>query len=515
MTKLTPRPEQEEAIQRILAEPTKAALIADETGFGKTLTASEVIVRAGWARVLIIGIGATFPQWKERLAEQSDGSIQLRRMESNKAGRQAFDDFLAGKPGYYMATIQWLTQQDVKYETKTDLNGDPVYKVDRATGLATDKVVRERVRLETFRKMSNRKAGPVDAIVFDESHAIANRASQGRRTLLSIATEWKIAMSATFAGNLFENAWSTTRWLWPDLIPAYWTWYEQWCKVEPKVNADGREVWLNGKRMMEVTGEKEPEGSFVQSLPLYLRRERDEKAPEAVEILVDATPAQAAQYAELKAELLTWAMNFEGDREPLVVDIPAVLRTRLRQVALAELSFDANGEVGFAPNAQSAKLQALRGILDAWGDQPVVLATDSKKFAHLTAARMTAAGYAAEAWTGDASEKERARIKADFLAGKFKYLVMTIQSGGTGVDMLQTVCSKMVWLSVPDGDPKLEEQMLGRVFRPGMTDKYGSFQHVRLLVRDSVDVEVLANLVAKGAALRASTSAEALRNRAA
>lgn len=524
-TKLTPRPDQEESIVRILAEPTKAALIGDQTGFGKTLIASEVVVRAGWQRVLFIGIGATFQQWKDRLEAQSDGRIQLRRLDSSKPGREAFDAFLAGAPGHYFATIQWLTQRDVVYRDKVTLDGKPVWKVKKSTGeiVLKDRKEgsigpaqepvreRQRVRLDTFRKMSARKSGPVDAIIFDESHAIANRDSQGRKTLVSIATEWKIAMSATWAGNSFEHAWSTTKWLWPDLIPAYWTWHEQWCHMRPKLDEDGKPVRRKGGMVVqELVGEKEPEGTFVRSLPLYLRRERPEKAPEPIVVVVDATPEQRAQYEDLKEDLLTWAMNFEGDHEPLVVDIPAVLRMRLRQVALAELSLGADGDVVFAPTAASAKLRALKGVIDYWGDQPVVLMTDSEKFARLTAERMTAAGYKAEAWTGKTSEKERARIKASFLAGEFKYLVMTVQSGGTGVDGLQTVCSKIIWLSVPDGDPKLEEQALGRVFRPGMTEKYGPFEQVRLLMRDSVDVDVLENLISKGRAIRGSIGAAAL-----
>ncbi|MDL5351140.1 helicase-related protein [Microbacterium sp. zg-YB36] len=501
--KLTPRVEQEDSIVRILAEPTKAALIGDETGYGKTLLATEVIVRAGWKRVLLLGISATFPQWADRLAAQSDGAIQLRRLDSTKAGREAFDAFLAGEPGHYFTTIQWATAQNNLHRDKTDYAGNKIPKIDRKTGLPTDKFERERVNLKVYEKMSNRKAGPVDAIIFDESHAIANRDSIGRKTLLSIKTDWKIAMSATWSGNRFDFAWSTTRWLWPELIPAYWTWREEWCRTETKYVNGGRAV-------QEVVGEKEPEGGFVKTLPLYLRREHDMKAPPAVIVECDSTVEQRAQYEDLKSELMTWASSWSGDREPLVVDIPAVLRSRLRQVALAELSLDQEGKVTFAPNAASAKLRALRGVLDRWAGQPVVIMTDSKIYAKLVAARMTAAGYRAEAWTGDSSQGERQRLKADFIEGRLPYLVMTVQSGGTGVDGLQFACSKIVWLSIPEGDPKLVEQALGRVFRPGMTTEYGAFEHVRINMRDSLDTEILENLLLKGKAIRDSIGAQAL-----
>ncbi|OJU44451.1 MAG: hypothetical protein BGN98_13785 [Microbacterium sp. 69-7] len=509
MTKLTPRPEQEHAILRILAEPTHAALIGSQTGFGKTLITSEVVHRAGWERVLYIIIDKTFSQWHERLAAQSDGKINLRMMKTTKDGKSAFEDFLAGKPGHYAATMNWLHRQDVEYRDKQDSQGNPLMAIDKKTGLPTDKVQRETVRLGIFRKMSE-KHGPLDAIIHDESHGTANRNSEMRKSILQIKSDWKIALSATWSGNDFaEHGWATPRWLWPDLVPAYWTWLEQFFVKTPKLNGQGKPVYVGGKAMMNHI-EREP-GAFARSLPLYMRGENAEQAPKAIEVLVDPTPEQARQYAELKAELLSWVDGWSGEREPLVADIPAVLRVRLRQVALAALSLNEKGDVDFAVDAPSAKLSALRGILDAWGGQPVILMTDSRKFAKLTAERMTAAGYRCEAWVGGMSAKEADRIKQAYLSGEVKYIVLTVQAGGTGLDFMQLRSSKIVWLSLPDGDPKLEEQALGRVFRNGMTKEYGDFQHVRLMMRGSLDTEILSALVAKAYALHRSIGSHVLR----
>lgn len=512
---LTPRPEQEYAIERILAEPTRAALVADEVGFGKTLIASEVALRAEWTRVLIIGIVDTLKQWDETIQRQSAGAApRLRKLDSTKAGRANFEDFLAGAEGFFFAGIQWLQAQDFQYRDKLDDEGNPIEKINKKTGEPTGKFERERVHLRTFAKMSARKSGGLDAVIYDEAHQSCNYKSITRRTLMTLRGRdgeqaFKIGLSATWSGNSFENAWSIPNWLWPDLIPPYWEWRDTWVKLVPAKNADGKDVYVGGKQIMEVAGEKEPAGTFAKSLPLYLRREQDDRPPEALKVYVDSTPEQAGQYAELKADLMTWAMGWEGEREPLVIDIPPALRMRLRQVALAELSLDEAGGVVFAPEAKSAKLQALKGLLEHWGDQPVVLFTDSKLFANLTAARMKAAGYSVEAWTGDTSREDRQRIKEAFIAGEIQYIVGTVQSMGTGLDGLQLVCSKAIWLSVPDGDPKLYTQALGRVFRPGRTMQYGDFQHVQLLMRDSLDVETLDRLLAKGRMIQDSIGAAA------
>lgn len=516
---LTPHDYQEEAIQRILAEPTRAAIIGSEVGRGKTIIATETVLRGGWKRVLIIGIVHTFGQWQDSFLGQSDGAVSIRKMDSTKAGRAAHEDFLAGADGIFFAGIQWLQAQDWIYEPAVDGLGKPIYKMDKKTGVPILKPgadgllapVQESMRThaKTYAKMSARKNSGLDAIIFDEAHQVSNRNSIGRKTLLTFGGRngeqpWKIALSATWAGNGFEGAWSLPRWCWPDLIPAYWTWHAKWCKTETKYVGSGRSIEV-------VVGEKEPEGTFVSTLPLYIRHEAEERPPAPIKVLVDSTPEQRAQYEELKAELLTWAMNWEGDREPLVVDIPAVLDARLKQVALAELSFNEEGEVSFAADAPSAKLRALRGILDRWGNQPaIVFVAGSEKYARLVSARMNAAGYANELWTGKVSQKERTRIKAAFLAGELQYIIGTPESMGTGTDGLQRVCSKMVWLASPDGRPDLEEQGVGRLFRPHRTLEYGQFEDVRVLMRDSIDVEKLENLLAKGRAIRSSIGANAL-----
>lgn len=515
MARYVPHDYQTDAIERALAEPTRAALIGSEVGTGKTLLTAEIMIRAGWERVLLIGIPDTFSQWAETIERQSEGTAPaLRKMESNKAGRAAYADFLAGEPGYYFAGIQWLQAQDFRHEDKLDADGMPIEKIDKNTGLPTGKMERQRVHLRTFAKMSQRKGGGLDAVIFDEAHQVSNYKSIGRRTLLTFrgrdeAPMFKMALSATWSGNSFDNAWSLTNWLWPELVPAYWNWHGQYVEMKASKNAEGNDVYVGGKQVMEVAGEKNP-GEFARSLPLYIKDEA-EKAPEAINVYCEPTPQQSAQFAELKAELLTWVYSEMSEgREPLVIDIPAVLHSRLRQVALAELSFDIDGNVAFAPNAASGKLRALKGILEQWGGQPAVLFTDSEKFARLTADRMTAAGWSVACWTGKTSRDDRAQIKADFIAGKIQYIVGTVQSMGTGIDGLQRVCSKAVWLSEPDGNPVLADQALGRVFRPGRTLKYGEFQHVRLLQLDSPDVGVAARIVAKAKAIYASTGRHVL-----
>ena len=523
---------QEETITRILSEPTKSALVADEVGQGKTLISSEVILRAGWERVLIIALPDTFGQWAERISLQSDGRIELRPMNTSKPGTENYRAFMAGEAGVYAAGIAWLTQKDFGYQDKwqieqvgTERIKRPVFKIDKKTnewklqarkrGTIGPEMeparVRERKHLFTLRKMK----APLDAVIFDEAHAVANHKSVQRVTLLTLAPEWKIAMSATWSGNSFEHAWSIPRWLWPDrpdIIPAYWDWREMWCRVETTLDEEGKPVYVRGELMKHVAGEKDPAGTFVRTLPLYLRSESQDRVPDPHVVLCDPTPQQAAQYEELQRDLMTWVTNWEGDEEPLVVDMPGSLYSRLRQVALAELSFAPDGSVTIADDAASAKLGPLRGLVDSrYAGQQVGILTDSKVYAKFVAARMQAAGYSAIAYTGDTSKKERERIKAAFIAGEYQYLVGTVQSMGTGLDGLQRVCNKVIRLSLPDGNPSLEVQSVGRFFRTGRTLANGGFELVDIQVRGfEVDKASAQRLIAKAWAMRSSIGRDAL-----
>lgn len=532
MAKKTPYTYQETAIQKILDEPTRAALVASEVGRGKTLVASECIIRAGWDRVLLIGIKHTLDQWADTISDQSDGQLQVRWMHSdNKAGLQAAADFLDGKDGIFFATIQWLQSQDWTHVPSFNNDGTPKWRTKKVNGEdviqchplkeghygpAAPKRVTERRHLRTFAKMSARKDSGVDAIIFDEAHAVASHTSIGRKTLVNIKGRrgfkeaFKIALSATWSGNSFENAWSAPRWLWPDNIPAYWEWRSQWVQMGAMLDENGQPVYAKDRNgvpqaVLEVKGEKEPQGTFVKTLPCYILDKSDMPLPEPQRIYVDMTPEQAAQYEEFEQDLMTWVMNYAGDERPIVAEVPGALHMRLKQVALGTLTLAEDDEVVFDVNTSSGKLKALAGMLKHLGDQPAMIyVPGSKGFAKAVTARMAAAGERVESWTGDTSSKERKRIKADFMAGRVQYIVATPESIGTGTDGLQNVCSAMIWLAVPDGQPVLETQGVGRLNRPGVTTKYGPVKDYRVIARGTTDERKLENLIAQAWANRRS-----------
>jgi len=499
MDRLTPRDAQIERIEAFLNEPTKAALLADEMGVGKTLVAVEIALR--FKRTLTIGVKDTYAQFAELFEAQSEGTQQLRRLQSEtKAGREAMADMLAGKPGHYFAGSQFLVAQDWQSDRVLDSEtGRTVWKTLKKTGAVVTRKAKSgeigpRVLpvAETVSTQRNifRKMKPLDAVLFDEVHVIQNRKSAGSKTIKTIKTEYKLALSGTFYGNTFTGAWAVCRWLWPTLVDgSYWHWVKEWCTSE--------EVYVAKDETRTVYGNEKEPGEFVKTLPLYFRAEA-EPLPPSIDIYVDLTPKQREQYRDLEEDMMLWV-----GENPLVVDLPATLRQRLRTAALGEMNVTEDGEVFFDLDCESAKLRAMHGVLNTYwgGKEQAIIGMQSKRFAYVTAERMRRAGERVALWTGDTSSTQRDEIKRAFLAGEIQYIVATIKSMSTGLDGFQRVCSKMVWLEELDGDEAVNAQFVRRLFRPG---RVGHFESVKILAKDTKDTGVYGANLARALANRAT-----------
>lgn len=501
--KLVPTALQAQMIAKSIAEPTRAILNASDVGTGKTLCAVETTLQAGWGRVLIIGIKDTAGQWAHRFAAQSDGAVQVRVIDGTKGGKANLQGFLAGEPGIYFSGLQYVVRQDWDHRDKLDHEGDPIPAIDRKTGLPTGKMERQRVHLKTYAKMK----APLDALIVDESHLISSRKSVSLTTIKSIKSAWKMAMSGTFYGNKFENAWAVTRWLWPELIPAsFHRWKDDWCDVDVVRGENGKPIYKKDRNgapttIEEVKGERVP-GAFVATLPCYFRIEKNIGAtPDPKLVYVDLSPTQRAQYAQMEADMLAWLKQkhpLASDEQlaPLVAEVDIAKRQRMRTMTLGEMSLDENEEVMFADDCRSTKLDALSGVLAHYGRQKVVIYTDSKRFAKVAVRRMLRAGLSVAEWSGDVNSVGRDAIKEAFLRplddGGLQYIVAVITAFSTGLDGFQLACNKIVWLSEVEGNAVQNDQAVARIWRQG-GDLEG-FEHVKILARDTLDEGVFGKL---------------------
>lgn len=430
--------DQEAAVQRMLAEPTKAALMAAQYGVGKTVIAVELGLRLAGAVNLIICPVFTRKSWANTILGQ-DPTATVRIIDSRKAGKEALSDLLAGEPGWYIIGREFFRSK------QPDL--------------------------------INPRSHTIDYAVYDECQAWANHKSTGFRLMKQFKPKWKLAMSATPARNRFTGMYAIHQWLWPKLEghQSFWKWVADWCLVE--------EDYFAGT---VVKGEKVP-GTFVQKLPCYIMLERDFGDPLEYEIAVELSAKERKIYDQIEKRMIAFL-----DENPLIIKFPATKRIRLRQASLGEISYDPeNDEVFFSENMKSSKLDTLLGIIKEAPDEPMVIYTASQKYAEVVVKRMQDQGLRAFEWSGAISATKRDTIKEWFIDGEIDYIVATPASIGEGTDGLQHRARVMVWLDRSD-DGMVNEQAFRRLYRRGQARQVVS---ISLIAEDTYDRGQLSSLI--------------------
>lgn len=429
---LTPTREQERAIVRMVSEKSGAVLNASTMGAGKTLKAVEVAKRRGDDVILIIAPLGTRLGWQVTF-ERQGVELPFKWLNSTKEGKANLADWEWQIPGIYFVGTEYFVRLGWNKNKRTNVWSN------------TPKLV-----------------------LFDEAHRSQNRHSKTYKTLKQLNADFKISMSGTPTGNNFGGAWAVTKWLWPDIIEnSFYNWRDRWCETEYDYFDP------SGKKII---GEKQP-GAFFNALPCYIRLESELDVPLIEEqVFVELSATQRKAYEKLEREMILWV---EGN--PLVIEFPVTLRTRLRQATLGMFSVDDDGEVSFKPDCKSSKLEVLEDILtNRIDDEPALILTDSRKFADVVCARLDGA----VPWHGQVSQAQREKHKEAFLNGDAKYVVAVISAIAEGVDGFQHATRNIIWLSRSD-NRILNEQAIKRVHRNGQKHQVRSFDIVALDTYDS------------------------------
>lgn len=438
-------------------------MAAIATGGGKSLLAVETVLRSGHHKtgaVLIIAPKSTFKKtWVATFERQ--GGPTPRQVNSTKHGKLADADLRANVPGVYLINHELFTRRDWDGVTP-------------------------------------------EICVLDECHKISARDGKGGGKLRSFKAKRRIAMSATPYRNKFENTWTILRWLYPERNESgdiadrsFWRWASAYCTVENDFFA--------GK---VVRGEKTP-GLIASLIPCYIYHAKRARCceyhpegflgtqePEQIVRTVELTPKMRKAYKQLEQDYIAWL-----GENPLVVELPIVMRGRLRQMALGELMLDEEGRVTYPLDGDSPKYDDLRDILDnEVPDEQVLVVTHSREFALVVAERLRRDGYSVAEWNGSISQKERDIQGELFESGEKRIMLATIASLGTGTDFLQRVTSTIIWLSRTD-DPTDNEQTEGRLDRMG---SLGRVTSIEIQAEGTHDAGVMSKDLAHALELNAS-----------
>ena len=412
---LTPHPYQLEAIEQILRD--KKTLVKASLGSGKTLIAVEAIRRAQTKVNLIVAPISTFTGWSKTLVQQ--GLEPARVLDNKAAGKRAMLDLMQEKPGSYL----------ISYQKMLRLHWANIH---------------------------------IDMLVCDEVHNAQNRKSMTYKMLRTIKPEYVIGLSGTPFANKPEGAYGVARVLWKDQWGgSFYKWATEYLQEE-----------YNPFTKYSYGAEREP-GRILNDLPSVVQINR-EYTGEVVQhpVEVELTAKQRRIYKELQEDAIAWLND-----NPLIAELPSTKYLRLMETTLAEPTvdyvideetFETRAVVSFAPDAKSAKMDAVEDLLkDLWAEKPhpVVLYTGSRKFAEYATERLNRKGYTAQSYVGGLSPDER-KAREDGMGKDFHVLVATIQAIGTGTDWLAGKCATEMWLSLSDNSIQ-NIQCRGRLARQG------------------------------------------------
>lgn len=338
------------------------------------------------------------------------------------------------------------------------------------------------------------RTGTWDLVIADESHRMSRRSSINKLTLTQITSTHRLAMSATFAGNRPEGAWSTLNWLWPKEYSSFSKWSETFMLFEDVYTGGG-----SPKR--RIVGEKFPGETWV-NIPCkvrHLARDVRGELPDVIERIVDVnmTAEQAEIYWDFADQSLAWI-----DDHPVGEQLPLTQRIRLRQAALGHLkvlSDDPRIEIGFNATATQPKIDMIKDILlDLPDGERVMIYTHAAKWVQMATEVLTKT-YPGQvrAWTGATKASEREAIKESWRTGKdvpgcegVRIVVAQLQAIAEGTDGLQYHCACEIWASQSD-DGLVNTQAKGRLHRDGQTRPV---QRWLLQTPDTIDVDLDASL---------------------
>jgi len=493
------RLDQLEAIYRIKREiktGSKGVLVGAGMGSGKTVVTVEVMMQAKPKRALIVGVKDAYGQWKKAFKEQ--GATQpLLRINGTQEGRDNLAKLLDGDDGLFYAGLEALRAPDWEMVSET-VEWSKAEQREHGLGESFQTPAKAKQK-GVYRKMR-----PVDLLISDEAHKHANQKSASIKTMNSISAKSKIALSGTFFGNKFENAWALTTWLWgKNVIGTKGMFEAVYCVKVPVMSKDGYKQLTtpNGHPLSKVLGEARP-GEFVETLPCYVFIATpigDVPEPEAVKVVL--SKEQQRQYNEMEAQSLTWIPSSVGTmREPLIADIPIVQRIRLRTAALGAMTLipgakeDSPDSVTFDPGCKSSLLDAAYDVLHrpSWKGKKVLILTHSKPFA-VEVARRIGQKYNTALKTGDVSSKQWDKDKESFMrpvseTDSVQYLVAVISAVGTATDGLQQSCAKVLWLSEDENNVN-NIQGSNRVWRDGVALE--EYEAVKLITKSTIAEGVL------------------------
>lgn len=290
------------------------------------------------------------------------------------------------------------------------------------------------------------------SVIGDEIHRISDPKAKGTRAF-KYATgdaDIRIALSGTPIMSTPDDLFSALNWLYPTAYPSKTGFLDRFCDVV--VNEWGASIVTGIKKNMQTEFfagldpilRRMPKEVILPFLPPVLRDRRD----------VEMGTKQAKAYKQMNEKMVAELDN--GD--VIYTTSPLTKMGRLLQFASAYGTMESrevNDKNSPLPNQKiieeylvltdpSCKIDAFMEDIPDFGESSVVVFAQSKQLINLLAARLDKHDIKYGLITGDQDAVERQAYMDAFQAGKIKFILCTIQAGGTGITL--TKADTMVFL---------------------------------------------------------------------
>lgn len=413
--------------------------------------------------ILVVAPVRTEPGWRYHWQTLAGVEMKTLSGKKTKAALKVWADLEARQPGVYFIT--WELMRSRNKEKRWD----------------------GRAKKHVYKSVTKPFYGvEFGMVIADEWHRASNHSSLNFDVARHIKSQYRLALSATPAGNKPCNIWAALKFLWANHYGGYWDFCEKFFIEERNpFSAFGKAY----------AGEKFP-GTVRRGAPSYHEVSQAEANPELPPVVihrvaVELTRTQRKLYNQLEKEALTYL-----DDKPLTLSIPMELDLRLRQMTLGVPSFNEDGTVDYREDCKSSKLDAMMDIIaDLPEDEPIIVWVHSQRFIKSVLYRLKKAGIKALEISGKNHGDFQAMINGDI-----RVLVILHEAGAEGIDGLQRVCHTEIWLSMSNS-LIINEQATGRLNRQGQTQPVNRFL---IQATDTVDERVLGRLQERFDKLKAS-----------
>lgn len=437
------------------------ALLNIATGGGKTPLSAFAIKESNADVALVIAPAQTHEDgWIPTLQSILDHDVRVIG-NKNKATKQALSDLVWGYPGTYVCTPEFFTRADVSSWRGDFLVGDEAHK------------------LVSPRTKAQRKLSGVHP-------------SDGEP--LALRFDGRLLLSGTPLRNRFELAWGVSKTLWPEYDARgevahsnFYLWQADRMNYK-EVYTNQRDQWGNAKKVKQYLSESIP-GKWLSECPCVITHAKRERCcefhpngflnlskPTEIHERIELLPAQRKAIAELEAISMTFL-----ESNPLVTEIPLTQAQRIRQLTLGVPTVSEDGEVDFDVECKSPIIdRVIEYLTEDLSDEPVMIYTESQKFASVVTERLNRAGIPAFEYSGK-TRGVRDQQAREF-GTTYRAFVGVLAAIAEGYDGAQRVAKTEFWLN-RSLDETINEQGMGRLDRMGQTG-----QVLRIIFHDDAGI---------------------------